>query len=542
MAMISYAQNYEDVMLWRALKHIKNGFYIDIGAAWPEYDSVTAHFYNSDWIGVNIEPNPNLFKLITASRPNDINLNIAISNKVGNAEITILENPGLSTLDTKIAADHIKDYGFKSSLLNVEISTLNCIFDKYVPKNQPVHFLKIDVEGAEKLVVEGNDWQKNRPWILLVESTSPMSQVENHTEWEKLVLSNQYQFLYFDGLNRFYVADEHMEVLSPAFINPPNVFDAFKLSRVVALESEVSLYHEGLDERAEEIKKWSEIVEGRAKEIEIWSTTVEKRGDEISAWSKAVEDHEKALDFKDKALLLKDKEINQNLLDSHLQVRESQLVAKEALISLREVSVELQRVNDENLLFSQSISELKEQLYHENLLSSQSISELKEQLYHENLLSSQSISELKEQLNESLNKAHFWWVEAENRQAFISQLRNSTSWRVSTPIRVVKRLYLKLINALFTKVKENIKTILKNLVVIVFNFPVFSKKLNKLVRMFPNLHNHLRFFANHHGLVSVSGLSHNISKSYKTNDDQTCDTQHVVLQIKLKSISWHWSL
>ena len=32
MSFISYAQNFEDVMLWRALKHISEGFYIDIGA------------------------------------------------------------------------------------------------------------------------------------------------------------------------------------------------------------------------------------------------------------------------------------------------------------------------------------------------------------------------------------------------------------------------------------------------------------------------------------------------------------------------------
>jgi hypothetical protein len=33
MTFISYAQNYEDVMLWRALKDVSNGFWIDDGAA-----------------------------------------------------------------------------------------------------------------------------------------------------------------------------------------------------------------------------------------------------------------------------------------------------------------------------------------------------------------------------------------------------------------------------------------------------------------------------------------------------------------------------
>ena len=41
MNFISYSQNLEDVMLWRALKHIENGFYIDVGAGSPTVDSVT---------------------------------------------------------------------------------------------------------------------------------------------------------------------------------------------------------------------------------------------------------------------------------------------------------------------------------------------------------------------------------------------------------------------------------------------------------------------------------------------------------------------
>ena len=46
--MISYAQNFEDVILWRALKHVEAGRYIDIGANDPEKDSVTKVFYDNE--------------------------------------------------------------------------------------------------------------------------------------------------------------------------------------------------------------------------------------------------------------------------------------------------------------------------------------------------------------------------------------------------------------------------------------------------------------------------------------------------------------
>ena len=42
---VSYAQNFEDVMLWRALKHVENGYYVDIGAQDPVFDSVSLAFY-----------------------------------------------------------------------------------------------------------------------------------------------------------------------------------------------------------------------------------------------------------------------------------------------------------------------------------------------------------------------------------------------------------------------------------------------------------------------------------------------------------------
>lgn len=56
MGIISYAQNFEDVMLWRALGHIEKGFYVDVGAGDPKLESVTKLFYDMGWNGINIEP------------------------------------------------------------------------------------------------------------------------------------------------------------------------------------------------------------------------------------------------------------------------------------------------------------------------------------------------------------------------------------------------------------------------------------------------------------------------------------------------------
>jgi hypothetical protein len=70
---VTYAQNFEDLMLWRALHGVRDGFYIDVGAADPDEDSVTRAFYDHGWRGVNIEPSPEHFAAISAARPRDIN-------------------------------------------------------------------------------------------------------------------------------------------------------------------------------------------------------------------------------------------------------------------------------------------------------------------------------------------------------------------------------------------------------------------------------------------------------------------------------------
>lgn len=45
MAFVSYAQNLENVMLWRALKLFEPGFYIDVVANYPACESVTRSLY-----------------------------------------------------------------------------------------------------------------------------------------------------------------------------------------------------------------------------------------------------------------------------------------------------------------------------------------------------------------------------------------------------------------------------------------------------------------------------------------------------------------
>jgi FkbM family methyltransferase len=244
MTFISYAQNFEDVMLYRALKSVRHGFYVDIGAQHPVKDSVTKAFSLLGWHGINVEPVRYWFEMLEQDRPHDTNLNIAVSEQAGFLELYEVADTGLSTGDREFAERYKAD-GYQVIGHRVSARTLDDVLAEHAPRE--VHFLKVDCEGAERSVLASCSFEQVRPWIVVVEATLPNSQVSTHEEWERLLTGRGYRLAYRDGLNRYYVAEEHAELLG-AFDVPPNVFDDF----VRKSEQEA---HDGLNEAHERLRK-----------------------------------------------------------------------------------------------------------------------------------------------------------------------------------------------------------------------------------------------------------------------------------------------
>jgi FkbM family methyltransferase len=221
---VSHAQNCEDVLLWRALRDVPDGFYIDVGASDPDDISVTKAFYDAGWHGINVEPVPAGHASFVEKRPRDVNLAVAAGTHEG--VLTLFDLPdrrGYSTSDERLAAGY-RAQGLEVEVLEVPMTTLAKICEEHVAGE--VHFLKIDVEGAEADVLGGMDLSRWRPWILVIEATLPNTQTESHEDWEAELLARDYQYAHFDGLNRYYVAREHAELVRVLAVQP-NVFDRF---------------------------------------------------------------------------------------------------------------------------------------------------------------------------------------------------------------------------------------------------------------------------------------------------------------------------
>lgn len=235
MTFISYAQNFEDVVLWRALRSVNSGFYIDVGAADPSEISVTKAFYDRGWSGINIEPTAAYFERLVQERSRDLNLNLAAGAAPGLMVLNQISGTGLSTGDGEVARRHA-DAGWQSLETTVPRLTLASICE--LQDITEIHFLKVDVEGAEADVLRGMDFGRFRPWIVVVEATEPLSPARVDASYEDLLLGHGYRRAYFDGLNVFYVADEHAE-LAELLATPPNVFDDYITFREHGLDVQV---------------------------------------------------------------------------------------------------------------------------------------------------------------------------------------------------------------------------------------------------------------------------------------------------------------
>jgi FkbM family methyltransferase len=231
MAIVSYAQNFEDVMLARCFPGPR-GFYVDVGANDPDIDSVTRVFYERGWSGINIEPLAANSARLRKCRPRDVNLEIAVGEREGT--ITFYEVGkwhGYSTTDPAIAAQHRKD-GLSVEERRVPLRRLAAVLDEHV-RGRPIDFLKIDVEGAELAVLSGAGLDRHRPKIIVAESRMPVTihmvdrffEVPDRAEeYARFLAPLGYRLVYRDGLNTFFLADEQRE-LERHFAFPPGIAD-----------------------------------------------------------------------------------------------------------------------------------------------------------------------------------------------------------------------------------------------------------------------------------------------------------------------------
>ena len=127
-------------------------------------------------------------------------------------------------------------------------------------------------------MLRGLDLQTWRPWVLVVEATQPLSKTPSHEAWEHYVTDAGYTFCLFDGLSRFYVADEHRGALAASLSYPACVFDSYTTPENLQLRDEL----ERLKDTERQLVRWRHRALREWAEIAADSSSI-GLADEISA-------------------------------------------------------------------------------------------------------------------------------------------------------------------------------------------------------------------------------------------------------------------
>lgn len=170
---LTFSQAGEDLVIrnffYERLRKGDKGSFVDIGAYHPWKDSNTFYLYRAGWRGINIDARPGSMKAFNAFRPEDINLEIGVSDKEGWLTYYDFEkNPGLNTMSKEYIAKLGTEAGI-SSKSEVMVKTLAQIFEDYIDAERKIDFMNIDIEGSEVAALRSNNWKLFRPSLLACE-------------------------------------------------------------------------------------------------------------------------------------------------------------------------------------------------------------------------------------------------------------------------------------------------------------------------------------------------------------------------------------
>ena len=179
-----------------------------------------------------MEADPDLAAELRLARPGDQVAEVAAGPGQPNGgaiEQTVafyrVPGTGLGTLDSD-EAEVARSRGFDVIEQTVRTESLDQLLSQFIgDTGREIHFMSIDVEGAEAQVLAGLSLSQYRPWVLCIEAVEPGTSNPSHSSWEEKLLSAGYLYACFDGINRWYVATERSE-LRDLISTPFNVIDA----------------------------------------------------------------------------------------------------------------------------------------------------------------------------------------------------------------------------------------------------------------------------------------------------------------------------
>ncbi len=165
-----YSQEGEDIVLDRLIGPRREGFFVDIGAHHATRFSNTYALYRRGWRGLNVDATPGSMDSFKRVRPDDTNLEQAVSDRKEILTFSLFREGALNTFDRELAQTYIDNGWELKGTVELVPQTLADVLGKHLDAGQKIDLMSVDVEGEDLAVLRSNDWEKYCPDFIIVEA------------------------------------------------------------------------------------------------------------------------------------------------------------------------------------------------------------------------------------------------------------------------------------------------------------------------------------------------------------------------------------
>ena len=178
-----------DMMADEFFKKKSKGFYIDVGCHQPIINNNTYRLYRRGWSGINIDLDFNTIDMFDFFRKNDLNIEAGVSNSVEEKELYFFHNRSAVNTLSKESGSKAKE------VRKIKTTTLNKIIENSRYKDSEIDYISIDVEGHELSVLEGLDFKKYKPKLVVLELIDPSIKEFYEQKLENIINSEINKFM-----------------------------------------------------------------------------------------------------------------------------------------------------------------------------------------------------------------------------------------------------------------------------------------------------------------------------------------------------------
>ena len=167
---------------------IENGYYADIGAYDPMYQSNTFNLHSQGWSGVNVDANHSRIQKFIYQRAEDTNLHLAVASSEKILTFYESVDDSASTASEKVRNSQPSTFVGSSQVHALPLGEICRRYFLAKPK-----FMNLDVEGLGYEALASNDWQNPKCYPEVISSEwNYLNKVENENSPENLLKSYGY--------------------------------------------------------------------------------------------------------------------------------------------------------------------------------------------------------------------------------------------------------------------------------------------------------------------------------------------------------------